>query len=150
MSVINNDLFFDNVDSLSYLLSKLFTDKSHIEYKQFLLNSKNKKANKFVLLKKKVTHIQLNELKKMPIFNLGQNKGGLIAIERPNRINPYGLLAKRTIKLRDVNPVGIERAYNQQLSGKNGLQIKRKIDRGVWVPQESKGDILDQVLVIIF
>jgi len=143
MSVINNDLFFDNLDSLSYLLSKLFTDKSHIEYKQFLLNSKNKKANKFVLLKKKVTHIQLNELKKMPIFNLGQNKGGLIAIERPNRINPYGLLAKRTIgKLRDVNPVGIERAYNQQLSGKNGLQMKRKIDRGVWVPQESKGDIL--------
>ena len=143
MSVINNDLFFDNVDSLSYLLSKLFTDKSYIEYKQFLLNSKNKKANKFVLLKKKVTHIQLNELKKMPIFNLGQNKGGLIAIERPNRINPYGLLAKRTIgKLRDVNPVGIERAYNQQLSGKNGLQMKRKIDRGVWVPQESKGDIL--------
>ena len=143
MSVINNDLFFDNLDSLSYLLSKLFTDKSHIEYKQFLLNSKNKKANKFVLLKKKVTHIQLNELKKMPIFNLGQNKGGLIAIERPNRINPYGLLAKRTIgKLRDVNPVGIERAYNQQLSGKNGLQMKRKIDRGIWVPQESKGDIL--------
>lgn len=143
MSVINNDLFFNNLDSLSYLLSKLFTDKSHIEYKQFLLNSKNKKANKFVLLKKKVTHIQLNELKKMPIFNLGQNKGGLIAIERPNRINPYGLLAKRTIgKLRDVNPVGIERAYNQQLSGKNGLQMKRKIDRGIWVPQESKGDIL--------
>ena len=143
MSVMNNDLFLNNVDSLSYLLSELFNDKSHIEYKQFLLNSKNKKANKFILLKKKVTHIQLNELKKMPIFNLGQNKGGLIAIERPNRINPYGLLAKRTIgKLRDVNPVGIERAYNQQLSGKNGLQLKRKIDRGVWVPQESKGDIL--------
>ena len=143
MSVMNNDLFLNNVDSLSYLLSELFNDKSHIEYKQFLLNSKNKKANKFILLKKKVTHIQLNELKKMPIFNLGQNKGGLIAIERPNRINPYGLLAKRTIgKLRDVNPVGIERAYNQQLSGRNGLQLKRKIDRGVWVPQESKGDIL--------
>ena len=53
MSVINNDLFFDNVDSLSYLLSKLFTDKSHIEYKQFLLNSKNKKANKFVLFKRR-------------------------------------------------------------------------------------------------
>ena len=53
------------------------------------------------------------------------------------------LSIKRTIgKLRDVNPVGIERAYNQQLSGKNGLQMKRKIDRGVWVPQESKGDIL--------
>ena len=49
MSVINNDLFFDNVDSLSYLLSKLFTDKSHIEYKQFLIKSKNKKANKFTI-----------------------------------------------------------------------------------------------------
>ena len=143
MSVINNDLFFNSIDSLSYLLSELFTDKSYFEYKKFLVKSKNKKANKFILFKKKVTHIQLNELKKMPIFNLGQNKGGLIAIQRPNRINPYGLLAKRTIgKLRDVNPVGIERAYNQQLSGKNGLQLKRKIDRGVWVPQESKGDIL--------
>ena len=52
MSVMNNDLFLHQIDSLSYLLSELFTDKSYVEYKQFLVKSKNKKANKFILLKK--------------------------------------------------------------------------------------------------
>ena len=52
MSVINNDLFL--ITLIVFLFAfKTFTDKSHIEYKQFLLNSKNKKANKFVLLKKR-------------------------------------------------------------------------------------------------
>ena len=40
MSVINNDLFFNSIDSLSYLLSELFADKSYFEYKNFLVKSK--------------------------------------------------------------------------------------------------------------
>ena len=79
----------------------------------------------------------------MPILKSGQNKGGLIAEQRPNREKPFGLLAQRTVGvLRDVNPVGIERAFNQTLSGVDGKHLKRKIATGIWVPQDDEGNKL--------
>ena len=138
MSVINDKLFNQELSNLSTLISALFRDKSPEEYEHFLRTAKNRKQNKYVLFKNKVTHNELRALKSMPIFNLNQNKGGLIAEERPNRETPFGLLAKRTVgELRSVNPVGIERAYNRVLSGINGTHLKRKIANNIWVPQDS-------------
>jgi cell division protein FtsI (penicillin-binding protein 3) len=143
MSVMQNSVFTKGVTELSVLLSQLFEDKTAEEYEAFLRTSKYKKANKYILLKNKVSHNQLNALKRMPILKLGQNKGGLIAEQRPNRETPFGLLAQRTVgKLRSVNPVGIERAYNQTLSGIDGRHLKRKIAKGIWVPQDAAGNIL--------
>ncbi len=145
MSVMKEGLFYDNVVGLSIMLSELFEDKTPQEYEMFLKQSKKAKKNKYILLKNKVTHNELNELKKMPIFKLGKNKGGLIAEQRPNREKPFGLLAQRTVGvLRDVNPVGIERAFNQTLSGVDGEHLKRKIAKGVWVPQDAERNRLPQ------
>ncbi|MAM05773.1 MAG: cell division protein [Flavobacteriales bacterium] len=142
-SVIDQKIFDKEKNNLSHMLANLFNDKTQKEYLAFLQTSKDKKLNKYILLKNKVSHTELNILKKMPIFNLGQNKGGLIPEKRLNRTNPFGLLAKRTIgELRSVNPVGIERAYNHILSGIDGRTLKRKIGKGIWVPQDSKGNTL--------
>ena len=143
MSVITEALFNDNISELTVLLAHLFKDKTNEEYATFLRSSKKFKKNKYVLLQNKVTHNELNALRRMPILELGQNKGGLIAEQRPNRENPFGLLAQRTIGvLRDVNPVGIERAFNQTLSGINGRHLKRKIAKGIWAPQDAEGNKL--------
>jgi len=143
MSVMDRDSFSNNVVELSFLLANLFEDKTSEEYELFLSSSKKAKKNKYILLQNKVTHNELNILKKMPILKLGQNKGGLIAEQRPNREKPFGLLAQRTVGvLRDVNPVGIERAFNQTLSGVDGKHLKRKIATGIWVPQDDEGNKL--------
>jgi len=143
MSVMDRNLFDDNVAELSVLLAQLFKDKTNEEYISFLRSSKKAKKNKYILLQNKVTHNELNALKKMPILKLGQNKGGLIAEQRPNREKPFGLLAQRTVGvLRNVNPVGIERAFNQALSGVDGKHLKRKIAKGIWVPQDADGNRL--------
>ena len=143
MSVMNKTLFNTNIVELSILLAHLFKDKTSEEYELFLRSSKDAKKNKYILLKNKVTHNELNALKKMPVLELGQNKGGLIAEQRPNREKPFGLLAQRTVGvLRGVNPVGIERAFNQTLSGIDGVHLKRKIAKGIWVPQDAEGNRL--------
>ena len=143
MSVMNKTLFNTNIVELSILLAHLFKDKTSEEYELFLRSSKDAKKNKYILLQNKVTHNELNALKKMPILKLGQNKGGLIAEQRPNREKPFGLLAQRTVGvLRGVNPVGIERAFNQTLSGVDGIHLKRKIAKGIWVPQDAEGNRL--------
>ena len=143
MSVMDKKLFDSSLSELSSLLADLFKDKTNKEYELFLRSSKEAKKNKYILLQNKVTHNELNALKKMPVLDLGQNKGGLIAEQRPNREKPFGLLAQRTVGvLRGVNPVGIERAFNQTLSGVNGIHLKRKIAKGIWVPQDAKGNRL--------
>ena len=143
MSVMSDVLFDRHIVEISDALSNLFEDKTTEEYDQFLRLAKNSKKNKYVRLQLKVTHNDLKVLKSLPIFKLGQNRGGLIAEQRPNRETPFGLLAQRTVGvLRDVNPVGIERAFNQTLSGVDGRHLKRKIAQKVWVPQDSEGNYL--------
>tara|TARA_B100001250_G_scaffold74574_2_gene60960 strand:+ start:11384 stop:13474 length:2091 start_codon:yes stop_codon:yes gene_type:complete len=139
MGVINDDLFEADVVELSRGLSVIFGNKTPADYEQFLRSSKKLKKNRYVRLKLKVNHNDLLALKKLPILKLDQNKGGLIAEQRPNREAPFGELAHRTIgENRDVNPVGIERAYDAVLSGLDGIHLKRKIAQGLWIPQKSK------------
>ena len=141
MSVIDDVLFEKHVPEISVAIAHLFADKTADEYEQFLRLSKKTKRNKYVRLQVKVTHNELNALKKLPIFKLGQNRGGLISEQRPNRETPFGVLAQRTIgEFREVNPVGVERAYDPILSGIDGSHLKRKIAQGVWVPQDSEGN----------
>ena len=139
MSVINDKIFETNIKSLAKGLAVLFGDKTDSEYERFLRNSRNSKKNRYVKLKLKVTHNELISLKRLPILKLDQNKGGLIAEIRPHRETPFGELARRTVgENREVNPVGIERAYDHFLSGIDGTHLKRKIAHGVWINQDSK------------
>ena len=138
LSVIDDKIFEQEYRDLAAGLSELFKDKNQSEYQLFLTNNKSKNS-KYVRLKNKVTHNQLNILKKLPILALGKNKGGLIAEQRPNRENPFGILAKRTIGLlRNSNPIGLERAYNKTLSGSDGLQLKQKIGKNLWRDEPSE------------
>ena len=138
LSVIDEQLFDDDIKNLSQSLSILFKDKSAKEYEQYLRDSKSKKRNKYVKLRNKVSHNELTMLKSFPILKLGKNRGGLIAEERPNRENPFGLLARRTIGvLRESNPIGLERAYNKTLSGTDGLQLKQRVGKSFWRNEES-------------
>ena len=139
LSVIEKNTFSSEIESLSIALSELFNDKSAKEYEKYLRDSRARKKNKYVKLKNKVTHNDLNLLKDFPILNLGKYKGGLIIEERPNRENPFGLLAKRTVGLlRESNPIGIERAYNKTLSGQDGWQLKQRISKNFWRNQDSE------------
>ena len=138
LSVIDEQLFNEEVNILSQSLSTLFKDKSAKKYEQYLREYKSKKRNKYVKLRNKVSHNELTMLKSFPILKLGKNRGGLIAEERPNRENPFGLLARRTIGvLRESNPIGLERAYNKTLSGTDGLQLKQRVGKSFWRNEES-------------
>ena len=108
--------------------------------KEFL---KAKESNKkYFPIAKKVNHIDLQKIKKLPIFIHGQNKGGLIIEKRTNRQKPYGILASRTIGiLRDENPVGIERSFNKNLSGTNGIQLKQNIGKNRWISKKSEANM---------
>ncbi|PSL33136.1 penicillin-binding protein [Chitinophaga ginsengisoli] len=130
-------IFTDNVDSLSIRLSGLFGDHTPAEYKHILRDAyKNK--DRYYLLKRDVTFTQYQAVRDFPMFKLGKNKGGLIAETKNKRINPFKLLANRTIGLARENAqnVGLERTYDKYLKGVTGKRLMRRIAGGTFVPVE--------------
>lgn len=130
----NGARFRENVDSLSYYLSQLFKDQTPAEYKS-ILQQGYKTQDGYFLLKKKISFREYDQLRKFPLFKLGRYKSGMIANEKTVRLNPYQMLAFRTIGLaRDSNKVGLEMTYDSVLKGRNGKQTVRSIAGGVGVP----------------
>lgn len=129
--------FRENVDSLSLALSRLFEDQPAALYKKQLQQAFRKK-DRYYLIKKNLSFDQYKSLRSFPLVNLGRNKGGFIAEVKSKRLNPFGLLANRTIGLARANSqnVGLERTYDSLLKGESGSKLVRFIAGGVAVPVE--------------
>lgn len=119
--------FKENVDSLSYHLARLFRDRTTAEYKQQLqLAYRNK--DRYFPLKKKISFEEYRQLRNFPLVRQGRNKSGFIVDTRDKRINPYVLLANRTIGLSRLNAkknVGLELTYDSMLRGTTGQRLMR-------------------------
>lgn len=129
--------FKSNIDSLSYSLAKLFKDQPAAEYKKEMqLAYKNKE--RYYPLKKKISFNDYMALRDFPLVRQGKNKSGFIIEVRDKRINPYVLLANRTIGLSRDNAsknVGIELSYDSVLRGTKGQRLMRYI-AGAYMPVE--------------
>ncbi|UAY51648.1 penicillin-binding protein [Ferruginibacter albus] len=129
--------FKENVDSLSICLANLFQDKTANEYKKELqLAYKNE--DRYYALKKKISFDQYQQLRDFPLVRLGKNKSGFIIDPRDKRINPYILLANRTVGLSRLNSsknVGLEQSYDSFLRGTTGERLMRYV-AGSYMPVE--------------
>ncbi|MEP6948402.1 MAG: penicillin-binding protein [Ginsengibacter sp.] len=127
--------FYDNLDSLSIALSGLFKDASAASYRRLLVTS-YKNHERYYALKKKISFEEYQSLRNFPLVKQGRNKSGFIVDVRDNRVNPYVLLANRTIGLSrgDTSKnVGLERSYDSLLKGQTGSRLMRYM-AGAYVP----------------
>ncbi len=133
----NGERFKYNIDSLSYSLAKLFKDKPAIDYKREMqLAYKN--TDRYYPLKKKISFVEYATLRNFPLVRQGKNKSGFIIDPRDKRINPYVLLANRTIGLsreKGGQNVGLEQKYDSFLKGTTGQRLMRYI-AGAYLPVE--------------
>lgn len=136
-SVINKDTFYRNIDTLSARMSHLFRDASAEQYKQKFVAA-YEAQEKYFSLKRNLPYYQFQAVRSFPIFNKGKRVGGLIVQSRVKRINPYGMLAYRTIGLyrENVQNIGLEAAFDSVLHGQNGSRLDQKVTGGVWMPVE--------------
>ncbi|PVH24030.1 penicillin-binding protein [Sphingobacterium corticibacter] len=142
----NSDVFQSRVDSLAARLSQFFGDKSARQYLTQLKEARAK-GQRYMLLKRNVSHQDLKELKTFPLlktFKEGRSRysGGLIAVQENKRILPFTNLAARTIGYRnDEYRVGLEGAFGDYIEGKSGMQMMQRIAGGVWVPVSREVEI---------
>jgi cell division protein FtsI (penicillin-binding protein 3) len=127
--------FKDTVQILSDSLSWLFNDRSAEEYKREMENA-YQQNERYYLLKRKISFEQYKMLRKFPLVRINKNKSGFIFVTRDKRINPYVLLANRTIGLSrkdSTQNVGLERSYDSLLRGTNGQKLMR-YSAGTFLP----------------
>ncbi|MBD0332506.1 MAG: peptidoglycan glycosyltransferase, partial [Chitinophagaceae bacterium] len=133
----NGKVFKKYLDSFSIALAGFFADKSSDEYRKELKAAYNKK-NRYYLLHKNLSFQQYKVFRQIPFVKLGRNKSGIITEVKTKRLNPFGILAKRTIGLARENAqnVGLERTYDKMLKGSTGKRLVRFISGGAAVPVE--------------
>src|SRR5439155_22643264 len=94
--------------------------------------------DRYYTLKKRISFLQYQQLRDFPLVKQGRNKSGFIIDPRDKRINPYVLLANRTIGLSRDNAlknVGLEQRYDSLLKGTTGQRLMRYI-AGAYMPVE--------------
>ena len=139
---INDELFRRKVDSISAGLS-LILNISQPRLKSSLVKARNK-GNRYFLISRKVTYNQLKQIRELPILRNGKYRGGLITIQKTKRARPYNELAARTIGYVNEKEklfVGLEGAYTDVLTGKNGKLVMRRINHGDWIPIHDENEI---------
>lgn len=112
--------------------------KDEAYYSSLIFNGRKNKR-RYVSIAKNIDHDALTELKKLPLFNEKQHKGGLIVEKVETRQYPYEGLARRVIGYvkhnNDTisNHIGIEGKYDYVLHGKKGAEWKKITDRKVMI-----------------
>jgi cell division protein FtsI (penicillin-binding protein 3) len=133
----NGKRFKENLDSFSLALGNYFKDKTAATYKTEIRRAYNEK-NRYYLLRKNLSFEEYKAFRDFPLVRLGRNKSGVIVETNTKRLNPFGLLARRTIGLARQNAqnVGLERTYDSILKGSTGKRLVRFISGGAYVPVE--------------
>ena len=136
-SIVSNENFENNIDSLSYLLSSFFKDNSSSYYKNMISKARKDNRRYILLNRKKIGYQDKKVLSKWPIFRDGRLKGGVLFEKKDERYRPFSRLGYRTIGSVDENnngTVGIEYSYNSFLNGLDGEVLKQKIAGNYWKP----------------
>lgn len=142
---LSDDAFYEKIDSLSLCLSKFYGDKSAKAYRSELTKARKSGRNRrfYPIGDRDVDYVELQKLKKFPLFRMGMNKGGFIPVQVNRRILPHQTLAARTIGT--VNDggvaVGIEGAFNKYLKGKTGISLQQRAPGNIWVDVSSLNQV---------
>ena len=139
--------FNENLQSLSEGLSKMFGKP--VSYYQNLLRKARADKNRYLPIVKNLGYSDYIKVKNLPLFRKGPYRGGIIVEQRTVREHPIGKIAQRTVGDETSNrpghySVGLEGAFNELLTGKEGHRLKQKIAAGQWKPVYDDNEIEPQ------
>ncbi|WP_341656581.1 penicillin-binding protein [Blattabacterium cuenoti] len=137
---ISENLFQENIYSLCNSLELLFKKPKFFFYKKF--QYEKKKGNRYFLLAKNLDYPHFKILRKFPIFNKGQIRGGFIVEKKICRIHTLENIGKRTLGYDDHRgKAGLEGAFSKYLKEKDGKRLEQRISFKIWKPLKSGNEI---------
>ncbi|SNS03034.1 cell division protein FtsI (penicillin-binding protein 3) [Belliella buryatensis] len=142
-AVAKQEVFDKGIDSLSYLLSSFYRDKSADAYKRSIKDARVSGKRYLILNRKQIGYQEMQAMSNWPIFRNGRLGGGVIFEKVEKRYRPFNNLASRTVGFlnEDKYGVGVEYSFNEYLEGKNGKALFQRIAGGSWKPVFDAEDV---------
>ena len=126
------DIINNQIDEISKGLSQILTRKNQTYFKNKLKNGIRKGSRYDLLYPYRISYIDYQKVKKLPLFKESKYVSGLVHEEFNQRKKPFGSLASRTIgsiyldkSLGAKN--GIEDTFDHILRGKDGVAHRQKV-----------------------
>jgi cell division protein FtsI (penicillin-binding protein 3) len=141
--VVDSEVYRQGIDSLAFLLSRHFKDKSKNEYKR-KINDARRARKHYLILNRSMINFQTKKMmSQWPIFREGKFKGGIIFERVDKRFRPFSYLAMRTIGFinEEDNGVGLEKSFNKYLGGRDGEALFRRVAGGALMPLHDESEI---------
>ncbi len=154
-SVSRYDIRFDAVTVSGANFEKLMPELARAmgdyfgkssSYYQKILQTARSNERRYQILARDLNYTDYLAVKKMPLLNLGPNKGGLIVVQKPTRERPLGKIAERLVGHNTTADtmkytVGLEAAFDSFLRGQDGHRLKQKIAKGQWKPVSDENEL---------
>ena len=163
--IVKRDTFLKYADTLASCLAQYVDSRFTVgAYRERLMRAQEQ-GNRYFLIRKNVSYLELQRIKAFPLFNKGgQYKSGLIIEKMSKRQYPFKMLAHRTIgyirpyikvspqgdTLRDERTkepivdtirVGLEESFDYVLKGEDTKKPMKRIGRNIWVPLSDMSQI---------
>ena len=138
-SASTEELFQSEIKALADSLAVFKGKKTSKEYESRFRKLRSN-GGKYVFLFRRLSYPEFQRLKKFPLLKYGGNAGGLIVNQTPVREHPMGMIANRTIGYERQNEdgtitrKGIEAAFTEYLSGKDGKRKVQRVTKTAWKP----------------
>lgn len=123
-----DDTFYKYIDTLCASLAQHFPEKTKQEYKNLIVNTRNK-GRRDVTLLEDINYLEYITVKNFPLFNKGRNKGGIKTASREHIEQLHGNLGRRIIGLKNKDDefLGIEKIASTYIEGSEGLEIAQNL-----------------------
>lgn len=142
----SNEDFEKYIQPFSDSLAKFLSKRSAGGYESYFRKARSNKK-RYLHIATKLSYTQYMKLKSFPLFSLGKYKGGMIVNQVHVREYPMGMIANRTIGYERVNDdktitrKGIEAAFTDYLTGKEGKRKVQKMSKNLWKPIHDENEI---------
>lgn len=147
-------LLRNNMQALCAGLHRLFPDMSAGSFRSRLEKGVKEKDRNCLIYPNRISFIQLQEVKELPVLGLPPAYGGLHVTVYNRRQKPFGSLASRTLGsvYSDQNmgaKNGLELSFDSVLRGRNGVTHRQKVMNKflniVDVPPEDGSDVITTI-----
>lgn len=135
-TLVKEDIFREGIDSLAWLLSRHYKDRSATDYKRMIRDARETNKQYIVVNRKQINYQVKKEMSDWPIFREGRLRGGVLFEKMEVRYRPFSHLSRRTIGFvnENGNGAGLEYSFDKDLGGQDGEALFQKIAGGTWKP----------------
>lgn len=131
--VIRDTAYANNIGPLTDSLSQMFgKPRSYFRAK---FDTQKEKGNQYYSLVRGLDFDEYDRIRQFPLFKRGKNRGGFIVDRNYKRELATTEIGAGTIGMDDHRgKSGLESAFSEYLSGKDGTRLEQRINSAQWKP----------------